>query len=253
MENTLLVGDKILVNKLVYHVRSIQPGDIVVFNGQGSWDPSPSPAGRSGNPVARAYDATLRPLFHSIAGLFGTPVGQTDYVKRVIGVPGDRVACCTAQGLVTVNGVPLHERSYLYPGNAPSAIHFRIIVPPGRIWVMGDHRAISDDSRLHRSSPGGGTIPENKVIGRAFVIVWPPSQWRFLPIPVTFGQPGVGRAAAAASPVAARADARLDGARIAPEPSFVPLAGGLLCAVPLTWLQRRVRRRRRARRPATGD
>ena len=254
MENTLLIGDKILVNKLVYHVRSIQPGDIVVFNGEGSWDPSPSSAARSGNPVARAYDATLRPLFHSIAGLFGTPVGQTDYVKRVIGVPGDRVACCTAHGLVTVNGVLLRERSYLYPGNAPSAIHFSIIVPPGRIWVMGDHRAISDDSRLHRSSPGGGTVPENKVIGRAFVIVWPPSQWRILPIPATFGQPGVARAtAAAASPAAARADARLDGARIAPEPSFVPLAGGLVCAVPLTLLQRRVRRRRRDRRAATRD
>ena len=153
MENTLLIGDKILVNKLVYDVRGIEPGDIVVFNGEGSWDPT-APQGRpSGNPVTRAYDATLRPLFHSIAGLFGTPIGQTDYVKRVIGVPGDHVACCTAQGLVTVNGVPLHERSYLYPGNAPSGIHFHITVPPGRIWVMGDHRAISDDSRLHRVQP----------------------------------------------------------------------------------------------------
>jgi signal peptidase I len=248
MENTLLIGDKILVNKLVYHVRGIQPGDIVVFNGEGSWDPTP-PAGRpSGNPVARAYDATLRPLFHSIAGLFGTPIGQTDYVKRVIGVPGDHVACCTAGGLVTVNGVPLREQSYLYPGNVPSGIHFHVTVPPDRIWVMGDHRAISDDSRLHRSSPGGGTIPESKVIGRAFVIVWPPSQWRFLPIPATFGQSGISRAAAAAGPAARRASASLAGATIAPEPSFLPLAGGLACAVPLTWLQRRARRRRRDRR-----
>jgi signal peptidase I len=233
MENTLLIGDKILVNKLVYHVRSIEPGDIVVFNGEGSWDPSPPQARPSGNPVARAYNATLRPLFHSIAGLFGTPIGQTDYVKRVIGVPGDHVACCNAQGLVTVNGVPLYEQSYLYPGNRPSQIRFNVTVPPGRIWVMGDHRAISDDSRLHRSSPGGGTVPESKVIGRAFVIVWPPSQWRILPIPATFRQPHVSAAAAS-----------LGQARIAPEPSFVPLAGGLLCAVPLTWLQRRVRRRR---------
>jgi signal peptidase I len=248
MENTLLIGDKILVNKLVYHVRGIQPGDIVVFNGEGSWDPTPPPGGSSGNPVARAYDATLRPLFHSIAGLFGTPIGQTDYVKRVIGVPGDHVACCTAGGLVTVNGVPLHERSYLYPGNAPSGIRFHVTVPPGRIWVMGDHRAISDDSRLHRSSPGGGTIPESKVIGRAFVIVWPLSRWRFLPIPATFGQVGISRAAAAAGRVAPRAAASLAGATIAPEPSFLPLAGGLACAVPLTWLQRRARRRRRARR-----
>jgi signal peptidase I len=248
MENTLLIGDKILVNKFVYHVRGIEPGDIVVFNGEGSWDPTPPQGRPSGNPVTRAYGATLRPLFHSIAGLFGTPIGQTDYVKRVIGVPGDHVACCTAQGLVTVNGVPLHERSYLYPGNAPSGIRFHVIVPPGRIWVMGDHRAISDDSRLHRASPGSGTIPESKVIGRAFVIVWPSSQWRFLPIPATFGQPGISRAASAAGPAAPRATASLAAGTIAPEPSSLPLAGGLACAVPLTWLQRRARRRRRERR-----
>lgn len=236
MENTLLIGDKILVNKLVYHVRSIEPGDIVVFNGEGSWDPSPPQGQASVNPVERVYNATLRPLFHSIAGLFGTPIGQTDYVKRVIGVPGDHVACCNAQGLVTVNGVPLHEQSYLYPGNRPSQMRFNVTVPPGRIWVMGDHRAISDDSRLHRSSPGGGTVPESKVIGRAFVIVWPPSRWRILPIPATFHQPRVSATAAS-----------LGQARIAPEPPFVPLAGGLVCAVPLTWLQRRVRRRRQRR------
>lgn len=236
MENTLLIGDKILVNKLVYHVRSIEPGDIVVFNGEGSWDPSPPQGQASVNPVERVYNATLRPLFHSIAGLFGTPIGQTDYVKRVIGVPGDHVACCNAQGLVTVNGVPLHEQSYLYPGNRPSQMRFNVTVPPGRIWVMGDHRAISDDSRLHRSSPGGGTVPESKVIGRAFVIVWPPSRWRILPVPATFHQPRVSATAAS-----------LGQARIAPEPPFVPLAGGLVCAVPLTWLQRRVRRRRQRR------
>ena len=228
MENTLLIGDKILVNKLVYDVRGIEPGDIVVFNGEGSWDPIAPQGGPSGNPVTRAYDATLRPLFHSIAGLFGTPIGQTDYVKRVIGVPGDHVACCTAQGLVTVNGVPLHERSYLYPGNAPSGIHFHITVPPGRIWVMGDHRAISDDSRLHRSSPGGGTIPESKVIGRAFVIVWPPSRWRVLPIPSTFQQPGIVTAASAAAGASA---------------PYLPLGAGLGVAAPVAVLRRRRRSR----------
>src|SRR5262249_42643174 len=189
--NTLLIGDKILVNKLVYHFRSIQRGDIVVFNGVGSWDNSPPPSPPASNFVARAYDDTLRPLFHSIADLFGTPVGQTDYVKRVIGVPGDHVACCNSHGQVTVNGVALHERSYLFPGAAPSAIHFSVTVPPGRLWVMGDNRAVSDDSRLRQNKPGQGTIPENKVVGRAFVIVWPPSQWRVLPIPATFSQPGI--------------------------------------------------------------
>jgi signal peptidase I len=217
MENTLQVGDKILVNKLVYDFRSIKPGDIIVFNGVGSWNSAPPTSRPATNFLARAYDATLRPLFHAIAGLFGTPVGQTDYVKRVIGVPGDHVACCNAHGQVTVNGVALHERSYIFPGDVPSQERFSITVPPGRLWVMGDHRDDSDDSRLRQSRPGRGTIPESKVTGRAFVIVWPVSRWRFLPIPDTFGQPGLA------------------------------LGGGLACAVPLTWLQRRARRRLRRR------
>jgi signal peptidase I len=244
MEDTLLVGDKVLVNKLVYHFRSIEPGDIIVFNGDGSWDPNPPPAKAASNPFVRAYDDTLGPLFHSIAGLLGTPVGQTDYIKRVIGVPGDRVKCCNAQGLVTVNGVALHEQSYLYPGTAPSQIKFNIVVPPGRLWVMGDNRAISDDSRLRMSDPGGGTIPENKVIGRAFVIIWPPRHWRILPIPSTFNQPGIHspRSAAAGQQASAAADQVL-GAQVRPEGPYVPLAMGVVGAVPLTWLQRRARRR----------
>jgi signal peptidase I len=254
MEDTLMIGDKVLVNKLVYHFRSIQPGDIIVFNGDGSWNPNPAPAKPGSNIFARAYDDTLRPLFHAVTGFFGTPVGQTDYIKRVIGVPGDRVECCNAQGLVTVNGVPLHEQSYLYPGAAPSQLKFNIVVPPGRLWVMGDNRQISDDSRMRMSDPGGGTIPENKVIGRAFVIVWPPSHWRFLPIPSTFSQAGISKGAAAgsagsagsaAAAVAARqaAAARLVGARAQPSRPYLPLAAGLVGAVPLTWLQRRARRR----------
>jgi signal peptidase I len=257
MEDTLLIGDKVLVNKLVYHFRSIEPGDIIVFNGDGSWNPSPPASPPPSNFVVRAYDDTLGRLFHSVAGLFGTPVGQTDYIKRVIGTPGDRVMCCNAQGLVTVNGVPLHEQSYLYPGAAPSQIKFNIVVPPGRLWVMGDNRAVSDDSRLRMSDPGDGTIPENMVIGRAFVIVWPPSRWRILPIPSTFDQPGIngtGSAAArtagpaAASTVAASTGAdQLLGAKVAPQASYLPLAAGFLGAVPLTWLQRRARRRLRDR------
>ena len=245
MENTLMVGDKVLVNKLVYHFRSIEPGDIIVFNGDGSWNPNPPAATPASNPVVRAYDDTLGRLFHSIAGLLGTPIGQTDYIKRVIGVPGDHVVCCNAQGLVTVNGVPLHEQSYLYPGAAPSTIKFNIVVPPGRLWVMGDNRAVSDDSRLRQSDPGGGTIPENKVIGRAFVIIWPPSQWRILPIPSTFDQPGIDspRSAAAGQSASAAAVDQILGAQVRPEPPYVPLAAGAVMAVPLTWLQRRARRR----------
>ncbi|HYK69497.1 MAG TPA: signal peptidase I [Streptosporangiaceae bacterium] len=235
MEDTLLVGDKVLVNKLVYDFRGIDRGDIIVFNGTGSWNP-PAPVSRpSSDPIVRAYDVTLRPLFSSIAGLFGTPADTgTDYVKRVIGLPGDHVACCNVQGLMTVNGVPLHESSYLYPGSDPSEIRFNITVPAGRLWVMGDNRTVSDDSRMRQGDPGFGTIPENEVIGRAFVIVWPPSRWRTLPIPSTFDQPALVKAAAAAAP-------------------YAPLAAGFGTAVPLTLLQRRVRRGVRRRRQPAGS
>jgi signal peptidase I len=251
MENTLQINDKILVNKLVYHFRSIQPGDIVVFDGAGSWTPE-LPSHRSSDPIVRAYDVTLKPLFEAVSGLFGTAPGQTDFIKRVIGVPGDHVVCCNAQGLVTVNGVALHEQSYIYPGETPSEApagysgRFNIIVPPGRLWMMGDNRAVSDDSRLRQADPGHGTIPESSVIGRAFMIVWPPSRWRILPIPSTFMQPGIAKSgsSAAALPGAAPSGA----VRIEPAAPFLPLAGGFAGAVPLTLLQRRLRRRRWRRR-----
>jgi len=249
MENTLEINDKILVNKLVYHFRSIQPGDIIVFDGAGSWDPVAPAARPSSNPLVRAYDATIVPLLHSIAGLFGTAPGQTDYIKRVIGVPGDRVVCCNAQGLITVNGVPLHEQTYLFPGDLPSDApagysgHFSITVPQGRLWVLGDNRAISADSRLHRDDPGRGTIPESAVIGRAFMIVWPLSRWRILPIPSTFSHPGITKHAAAAQSWSGTVQAE-------PAGPFLPVGAGLAAAVPLTWLQRDLRRRRRRRSEA---
>ena len=245
MENTLEINDRVLVNKLVYDVRGIHRGDIVVFNGDGSWDPGPLPANT--NFIEKFADG--------FASMFGFGHPGDILIKRVIGLPGDDVACCDAQGRITVNGVPLNEQSYLYPGDAPSEIRFNIVVPPGRLWVMGDHRLISDDSRDHLGDPGGGTIPENAVVGRAFVIIWPPSRWRILPIPSTFEQPKLNASASGTTPAqdaAAQDTAGLLSARLEPSSPALPLALGFAVAVPVTWLQRRARlrfaRRRRPRR-----
>jgi len=193
MEDTLLTGDRVLVNKLAYHFRGIDRGDIVVFSGRGSWGSitgTPDPA-LPGNPFLRFMDGAL-----ADAGIRST---QTYYIKRVIGLPGDRVACCTS-GMMTVNGIPLHERSYLFPGASPSQLTFSVTVPPGRLWVMGDNRAISDDSRGHMTiAPENGTVPENQVVGRAFLIIWPPSQLGDLPIPPAFQQAAMHPEAAGAA------------------------------------------------------
>ena len=238
MENTLEINDRVLVNKIVYHTRDIHRGDIVVFNGDGSWDPGTIPV--SGNVFQQFGDG--------FASMFGFGHPGDILIKRVIGIPGDRVACCNAQGRVTVNGVPLIEQSYLYPGSAPSVSPFTIVVPPGRLWVMGDNRFLSDDSRDHQGDPGGGTIPESAVIGRAFIIIWPPSRWRILPIPATFQLSALNGSHAAASASAGGDD--LLSARAEPTGQAIPLVLGFAGAVPLTWLQRRVRRRvaRRRRR-----
>ena len=188
MDNTLAVGDRVLVNRLVYHFRPIARGDVIVFSGQDSWGPD-APPGPS-DPVLGFFQDVL-----SDVGLYSD---QTYYIKRVIGLPGDHVACCT-DGKVTVNGVPLEETSYLYPGDAPSSFSFSVVVPPGHLWVMGDHRSDSGDSRYHTEDPGDGAIPIDEVVGRAFMVIWPPSNIRDLPIPSTFSQPALQGSTAAAA------------------------------------------------------
>ena len=212
MEDTLRVGDRVLVNKLVYRIRDIHRGEIVVFKGPPSWQENPEFTYHPpSNPVAK--------FFHNIGSALGVAAPSSkDFIKRVVGVGGDHVVCCDVHGHITVNGVALNE-PYLFPGAKPSEQNFDVIVPKGHLWVMGDHRDSSADSRSHLSDGEDGTIPTDDVVGRAFVKVWPPKHWGTLPVPSTFHQKGL--AALAGS----------------------PLALGFVGAVPVTLLRRRLRRR----------
>lgn len=188
MEDTLQVGDRVLVNKVVYHLRPVERGDVIVFDGTGSFI-----MGDIVEPERTPLEAAGR-LVGEIVGL--APPRDTDFIKRVIGVGGDRVVCCDADGRITVNGVPLDERPYLYRNNPPSKQSFDVLVPEGKLWVMGDHRSASADSRAHMGDPGGGFVPVDNVIGRAFAVVWPLGNAQILEIPQTFEQPALDEAPA---------------------------------------------------------
>jgi signal peptidase I len=178
MENTLLVGDRVVVEKLT----DVKRGDVVVFEDPGGWL-GPSESGQKRGSIGR---------FFEIVGLLPDS-SHGHLIKRLIGMPGDKVACCDSKGRLLVNGQPLDE-PYLYPGDAPSQMEFQVTVPAGRIFVMGDHRSASGDSRVHLQDldANGGNqgdaafVPLDKVTGRAIMIVWPAGRWTKLGVPDTF-------------------------------------------------------------------
>jgi signal peptidase I len=193
MENTLQGGNpncsecgtspghpfaRVLVNKLAYDFSSPRRGDIVVFKGPPRW-PIEAQFTTPSNPIAR--------VLHDVGAVVGlAPSSSNDFVKRVIGVGGDTIRC--RDDVLSVNGHVLNE-PFLYPGSHPcSSDGFEgktVTVPKGDLFVMGDHRNDSEDSRVN------GPVPVSDVIGRAFVVIWPASQWKTLPIPATFKQPGL--------------------------------------------------------------
>lgn len=151
MQSTVVPGERVIAEKVSYRTRAIRRGDVVVFDGTGIYAP----------PVPGAYM----------------------FVKRVIGLPGERVACCDASGKLTVNGQALDESEYLYNGDTASTFGFDVIVPTGKLWLMGDHRSDSADSRAYLGAPGGGFVPEERVVGRATAVVWPISSARLIDLP----------------------------------------------------------------------
>ncbi len=163
MEDTLAINDRILVNKLVPGASELQRGDIVVFTDPGGWlaDRPPEP-----NVARRVLIDVL-----TFVGIMPHDAGE-HLIKRVIGLPGDRVACCSVEGHLTVNGVGVAE-PYLKPGVAPSQFEFEVVVPANALWVMGDNRSNSADSRAHMGDPGGGFVPIDDVVGRAVLTMWP--------------------------------------------------------------------------------
>ena len=225
MEQTIRIGDRVLVDKLTpWFGAEPHRGDVVVFQDPGGWLDGEQTASKPDPVVLKQLKEGL-----SFIGLLPSD-NEKDLIKRVIGVGGDHVKCCDAKGRITVNGVPLSEKDYLYPGNAPSATSFDVTVPKGRLWVMGDHRANSADSRFHQNTPYGGTVSVKSVVGRAMWIGWPIGHWTRLEEPKTFASVArAGTGAAAGLPLSHRVDhENPNGMTRLPTPAELPLVMGVV-------------------------
>ncbi|WP_035846059.1 signal peptidase I [Kitasatospora azatica] len=197
MQNTLQVGDRVLVDKLTpWFGAKPDRGEVVVFHDPGGWL-NEVPSQQSSNSVVRGLQDVL-----SFIGLMPS-ANEKDLIKRVVAVGGDTIEC-QGNGPLKVNGVALNE-PYVFNTNPEFGACGQkpfgpVKVPANSIWVMGDHRDDSLDSRFHMDQPGGGSVPVKNVVGRAFVVAWPLNHWSTLPIPSTFDQKGVSGAAAVLAP-----------------------------------------------------
>ncbi len=174
MQNTLQIDDHVIVNELVPAIFPVERGDVVVFRDPGGWLNSSANNGPT-NPISEGISWVL-----SLVGLASSDADNF-LIKRVIGLPGDHVACCTPFGGITINGVPLEEPYVWIPdGEELIRLSFDVVVPADSYWVEGDNRNHSGDSRFNLDSPGGGFIPKANVVGRAFLVTWPLANWKWL-------------------------------------------------------------------------
>ena len=172
MENTLQIQDRVAVNKLPFISRNISRGDVVVFRDPASWLPV-AWDGSSNKFIAKAKEGLVA------VGILPNPAKQY-LVKRVIGVGGDHIKCCSKDGKLTINNSAVTE-PYIFKGNVPSDMKFDVTVPKGKIWVMGDHRGASADSRYHQDDINKGMVPLTRVTGRVFAVIWPLKHATFVP------------------------------------------------------------------------